>query len=214
MLDYGFFAHESPGGGAFWRRIEQYYPECRLSTLARGGDDLVGLTRRRRSDSGAGLAQQSAAQADPPGSGVAGARRVGIPCRPWRPSRMVRSGIRLAGTRDEPVDIIKRPVGRNRRRSGERRQGRVGVRHLSPAGYYRPLRAGPVTRRVDPDGASRVARVAPKLENPHRQRACRASGQPIVRGSRARMRRTGSRSAYRRLKLDRSAACSGITRAS
>ncbi len=28
MLDYGFFAHESPAGGAFWRRIEQYYPSA------------------------------------------------------------------------------------------------------------------------------------------------------------------------------------------
>jgi uncharacterized protein YkwD len=25
MVDYGFFAHESPGGGAFWRRIARFY---------------------------------------------------------------------------------------------------------------------------------------------------------------------------------------------
>jgi uncharacterized protein YkwD len=28
MIDYGFFAHESYGGGAFWRRIERYYPSA------------------------------------------------------------------------------------------------------------------------------------------------------------------------------------------
>jgi uncharacterized protein YkwD len=27
MIDHGFFAHESPGDGAFWRRIDQYYAD-------------------------------------------------------------------------------------------------------------------------------------------------------------------------------------------
>ena len=26
MAEYGFFAHESPGGGAFWKRVRNFYP--------------------------------------------------------------------------------------------------------------------------------------------------------------------------------------------